>query len=172
MSEFLERVLLDLREEIKRYSVLATVTLKELRELLAKRTTETTSLTEQLKQLETELKKPHTWHEDKLLTNYELRDAEWHYTAIANTADYDIIAWHIANELDQPITCQIKGNRLESTLTAANMGEPFTVAAGEYEIRTLNVYMGKWAPYAFLAFKAEAAPSRGMLHVTCLKRVG
>ena len=168
----MERAVLDLREELKRHVAFTQVTLKTLREELEKRITDITRLTEEFKRTVEELKKRHTVIEDSVLENYALRDTEWHRSDFSAIGDYDIYAFQVRNETDQPLTVQVMGNRLPSTVGAARLGEVFTVAADDVEIRTLSVYIGKWAPYAYANFKADVAPSRGYVHIAVLKRVG
>lgn len=172
MSELLERVMLDLREELKRYSALTQASLKELRAMFEKSITDITAITTEFKKTVEALKKKGTVVEDSILKNYELRDTAWHKTGFSAIGDYDIYAFQVQNELDQPVTCQIMGNRLPTTVGAAVLGDPFTVSAGGIEIRTLSVYIGKWAPYAYVRFKAESAPTKGLIHITAFKRVG
>jgi hypothetical protein len=172
MSEVLERAVIDLREELKRHVAFTQVMLKTLREELEKRITDLTRITEQFAKTIEELKKHRTVIEEPILENYALRDTAWHYTDFAAIGDYDIYAFQIRNETDQPLTCQIMGNRLKTTIGAASLGDTFTVNPGDSEIRTLSVYLGKWAPYAYIAFKADTAPSKGLVHAVAMKRVG
>lgn len=114
----------------------------------------------------------HTVHEDLILSNYALRDTMPHETDLADVGDYDIATIYVTNMLDKPVTVQVYGSHLASTIKSARIGAAFKVAAGDVEARSISVYSETWTQYMYCVFQAEEAPTLGALSVLVQKRVG
>ena len=170
MSEVLERLLLDLRDRLDRQAALTQASLKEIRDEAKASMTLVTGATEALTRAIAELKKKRTVLEDNVLKSFELRDAEMHFSDVAEVGDYNIFLVLIRNELDKTINIQVLGNSVASSLGAAVLTPTFTVAAGEVAGKTLSVYAGEWVPYACLKYWASEAPTKGYLHASIYKR--
>ena len=80
--------------------------------------------------------------------------------AIKNVAG-KVVTIYIINTLDQTVTVQIKGNRVESTLNASNIGGSFTIGSNSADYRTLVAEQSGILPYIYLELSCSTAPANG-----------
>ena len=105
-----------------------------------------------------------------VLEDYALRDTLTHETDLAEIGDYDVASIFVRNELDQPVRVTPYGNMHETKMNAVALAGESTVEAGKSEAVNLSVYTGAWLPFSHCTFKADAAPTKGALHITYLLR--
>jgi len=109
---------------------------------------------------------------DEILHDYPLRDTDTHTTEISDVGDYDIFSVYVTNELDADVTVTVYGNREPRKSQSARIGESFTVKANDVESRNVSVYSETWTQYVYCTFKASTAPTKGLLHIYVIKRMG
>ena len=109
-------------------------------------------------------------NKNQVMINLEIRDVNTHTSDIADCSDFSVVTIYIANSLDQSITIQVKGNIEDSKSGAVNIGSTFTVAAGDYEARTLEPTDEGWLPYVYFTVVASTEPSLGSVTGTILRR--
>jgi len=71
----------------------------------------------------------------------------------------------VINDLDQDVTVQIKGNRVQSTTGGVNIGSSWTVPAGSSDFKTLTPDTCGWAPYLWVELSCSTAPTSGSIDV-------
>jgi len=146
----------------------------ELKEAIDKLRLDNLKAINELKSALAELLKPKkkvVIEQDALIAK-EIRDTALHRSEIIEIGDFDIITIWVNNELDQPVSVQVKGNFTHSYINAVNIGSAFTVSANSVEARNLSIYREVWLPYSFCEIVAAVAPTKGAIHIKYLKRVG
>jgi len=109
--------------------------------------------------------------EENIIEKLEIRDIKTHISEIADISVFNVVTCLINNELDQPVTVQVKGNITPTTINACNIGDPVTVNAKDVDSINLSIYTNVWLPYIFVEVSCSVAPTSGALHVKLLKRV-
>jgi len=106
----------------------------------------------------------------QLLPEEPVRDTQVHYTEVLEWIEEKAVTIWISNTCDQPVTVQVKGNRLPSRLGAVNVGASFTVAANGQDVRTLTPNTTGWLPYILVEVSYATAPTKGVLTVLAYKK--
>jgi len=75
----------------------------------------------------------------------------------------------VENNLDQPVTVQLLGNRVPGIAGAVGVGSPFTVAAGSTDARTLTPDTSGWLPFITARVQCVIAPSGGTVTIWLIK---
>lgn len=107
---------------------------------------------------------------NQVISGLEIRDTKTYNSDIVNCEDFSVATIYVANNLDQIITIQVKGNIENSKYGAVNIGSTFTVAASDYEARTLEPTDEGWLPYIYFTVVASSIPSLGSVTSTILRR--
>ncbi|MEM2529348.1 MAG: hypothetical protein QXG40_08150 [Ignisphaera sp.] len=76
-----------------------------------------------------------------------------------------IISIYVDNELDQPVTVQVKANRESVFEGSTDVGSPFTVPAGSTDAITLTPDTSGWLPYITVSLVCSTAPASGYVTV-------
>jgi len=106
----------------------------------------------------------------KVLLREPIRDTVVHISDIEEWLEQPALTIWISNACDQPVTVQVKGNRLPSRLGAVNVGSSFTMAADSQDARTLTPNTTGWLPYILVEVSYATAPTRGVLTVLAYKK--
>ena len=67
------------------------------------------------------------------------------------------------NGLDQDVSAQVFGNRANSVTGAVNIGDAFTVTAGDTRAKAITVEGTGMMPYLFVRVTASTTPTSGVL---------
>ena len=113
------------------------------------------------------LKKP---EEERVMTDLEIRDTDPHDSDISDVRNFNLITVFVDNGLDQDVSVQVKGNRVNSVTGAVNIGSALTVAADDRESRTLTPDTSGWLPYIFVTVTASVAPTEDAINVYIIKK--
>ena len=82
---------------------------------------------------------------------------------------HGIVTIYVINSLDQDVTVQIKGNRVQSTTNASKVGASFTIPAGESDFRTLVAEQSGILPWLYVELSCSTAPSDGSVTVYLIR---
>jgi len=110
------------------------------------------------------------YREIEIVRALEIRDTLTHVSEIANVSLYNIQTVSVINELDQPLTVQVKGNWTPTTTHAVDIGASFDVAINTQETRTLTPDTSGWLPFIFVTLTCATAPTKGAVHVRILAK--
>lgn len=77
----------------------------------------------------------------------------------------------VENRLDQDITVQVKGNRIQSTDGAVNIGSSFTVSPSSSNFMTLTPETTGWLPFIYVELKCSTAPTSGDVTAYLIKGI-
>ena len=108
--------------------------------------------------------------ERQVMEDVEIRDTDPHDSDIADVRNFNIITIFVDNDLNQAVSVQVKGNRVNSITGAVNIGSAFTVAADDTESRTLTPDTSGWLPYIFVTVTASVAPTEDAINVYIIKK--
>ena len=108
--------------------------------------------------------------EERIMEDVEIRDTDPHDSDISDVQNFDIITIFVDNDLNQDVSVQVKGNRVNSVTGAVNIGSAFTVAADDRESRTLTPDTSGWLPYIFVTVTAPVAPTEDAINVYINKK--
>jgi hypothetical protein len=75
------------------------------------------------------------------------------------------ITIYVDNGLDQSVTIQIKGNRVQSLTKSVNVGSPFSVPAGSQDARVLTPDTSGFFPYITVSLVCSTAPTTGSVTI-------
>jgi len=110
--------------------------------------------------------------EDQVMESYGIRDTNTHYSKFTPLDMFDVATIYVSNELDADIEVTVYGNWTESTMGAVRIGDSFTVPANSVDARNINIYSNVWMPYSFVSVRALTTPTKGVVHIKYIKRVG
>ena len=82
---------------------------------------------------------------------------------------YGLVTIYVINSLDQTVTVQIKGNRIESTEYSSSVGASFTVASNSVDFRTLIASQSGVLPYIYVEVSCSIAPTSGNVTVYLIR---
>ena len=108
--------------------------------------------------------------EQQVMKDLEIRDTDPHDSDIADCRYFNIITVFVDNDLNESVSVQMKGNRVNSVTGAVNIGSAFTVAADDRESRTLTPDTSGWLPYIFVTVTAPVAPTEDAIDVYIIKK--
>ena len=80
-----------------------------------------------------------------------------------------IVTIYVVNSLNQDVSVQIKGNRIESTENSSNVGSSFTVSAERADYRTLIAEQSGVLPWLYVEVSCSTAPSSGSVDVYLIR---
>lgn len=107
---------------------------------------------------------------DQVFEDEEIRDAVAHNSAVGDCRYFNIIAIWVENGLDQNVSVQVKGNRVNSTAGAVDIGAAFDVATVDRESRTIEPVNAGFLPYIFIEVTAAGVPTAGDLNAYLIKK--
>jgi len=130
------------------------------------------SLGRDLKDLIQKLKFEYEWKlvEEEVIHALEIRDTLWYESKLVHLGISDACTVYIVNELDKDLNVQVYGNRTKTTLNAVKIGDLITAPANDITAINLNVYTNVWTPWSFVKIQAVAPPTKGVVHITYLRR--
>lgn len=83
--------------------------------------------------------------------------------ALIETLKYTSL--YIDNGLNQPVTIQVKANRIKEHAKSVSVGSAFTVPASSQDARSLSLETSGWLPWIMVEAKCDTAPTSGSLTV-------
>ena len=75
-----------------------------------------------------------------------------------------LVTIYIVNNLDQPVSVSVLGNRFISMIGAVKLVGPESVEAGQAYAITLDPRTYGWLPYISLQLKCDVAPTKGRVN--------
>jgi len=75
------------------------------------------------------------------------------------------VTLYVINGLDEDVTVQVRGNRVDSTDDAADVGDSFTVPAESSDFKSLVPEASGITPYVYVTLTCSTAPSSGSVTV-------
>ena len=108
------------------------------------------------------------YKEIDIVKSLEIRDTLTHNSEIADLSLYNHATVYVINELNQPVTVQVKGNWTPIYEGSVNVGTSFDVAAGAHGSRSISVATNNWFPFIWITLTCSVAPSRGAVHAKVL----
>lgn len=109
-------------------------------------------------------------YETQIFTDEEIRDINAHTSSIVDCRIYNLVTFFVINDLDQLVTVQVKGNRVNSASGALDIGSSFTVAASDSGAKAIAALVDGVLPYLFAEITAGVAPSSGDLNCYAEKK--
>jgi len=76
---------------------------------------------------------------------------------------------YVINTLDQSVSVQIKGNRVQSTSNSSSISTAFSVSANSADFRTLVASQSGILPWIYVELSCASAPSTGSVTVYLIK---
>lgn len=110
-------------------------------------------------------------YELHILEDIEIRDTNAHNTDIADCQIYNYVAFFIINDLNQAVTMQIKGNRINSVSGAVDIGSSFSVVATDSGAKAIAGLGDGVLPYMFVTITAAVTPTSGDINCYALRRL-
>ena len=83
-----------------------------------------------------------------------------------------VITVFVDNGLDQPVTVQLRANRVRDYAKSVSIGSAFTVGAGSSDARTLDPNTSGWLPYIMAEVWCSTAPTTGAVDVYLVRAPG
>jgi len=108
--------------------------------------------------------------EDQIFEDEAIRDAVAHNSIIGDSRYFNIITIWVENGLDQNVSVQIKGNRVNSVVGAVDIGAAFNVVTVDREARTMEPTDEGFLPYIFIEVTAAGVPTAGNLNAYLIKK--
>lgn len=108
--------------------------------------------------------------EEQIFADEAITDILAHTSSIANCVGFGLFTVFVDNGLDQQVSVQVMGNRVNSTSGAVTIGASFSVAANDQEARTIDPTDEGYLPYIYLVVTAAVAPTAGVLNAYVIKR--
>ena len=108
--------------------------------------------------------------EKQVFEDEEIRDTNAHNSAVGDCRYFNIITVWVENGLDQNVSVQVKGNRVNSVTGAVDIGTAFDVATVDREARTMEPTDEGFLPYIFIEVTAAGVPTSGNLNAYLIKK--
>ena len=109
--------------------------------------------------------------ETQLFTDEAIRDTNAHNSAVYKS-DYPSLSFFVDNSLDQDVSAQVFGNRVDSVTGAVNIGDAFTVTAGDTRAKAITIEGTGMMPYLFVRVTAGTTPTSGHVNTYVIRWVG
>lgn len=107
-------------------------------------------------------------NETQVFEDEEIRDTNAHNSDVVDCIYYNVITVWVENGLDQDVSVQIKGNRVNSTTGAVDIGTAFDVATVDRDAETITDE--GFLPYIFIEVTAAGVPTTGDLNAYLIKK--
>ena len=108
--------------------------------------------------------------ETQIFEDEEIRDINAHNSDIGACGYFNIITVWVENGLDQNVSVQIKGNRINDTAGAVNIGAAFNTATVDREARTMEPTDEGFLPFIFIEVTAAGVPTLGNLNAYLIRK--
>ena len=108
--------------------------------------------------------------ETQIFEDEEIRDVVAHNSAIGACSYFNVITVWVENGLDQNISVQVLGNRVNSVVGAVDIGDAFVVATVDREARTMEPTDEGFLPFIFIEVTAAGVPTAGDLNAYLIKK--
>ena len=108
--------------------------------------------------------------ETQIFEDEEIRDAVAHNSAIGACSYFNVITIWVENGLDQNVSVQVMGNRVNSVDGAVDIGVAFDVATVDREARTMEPTDEGFLPFIFIEVTAAGVPTAGNLNAYLIKK--
>jgi len=99
-----------------------------------------------------------------------IRDTDVHNSTISNYSEYTMVTFYIDNGLDQDVSVQVFGNRIDSVTKAVYIGLAFNVGAGAATAKAVVASATGIMPYMFVRMTASIAPASGEVNVYAISQ--
>jgi hypothetical protein len=106
--------------------------------------------------------------ESQLFTDKKIRDMNAHNSDIYKS-DYPSLSFFVDNDLDQDVSAQVFGNRVNSVTGAVNIGDAFTVSAGDTRAKAITIDGTGMMPYLFVRVTASTTPTSGHVNTYVIR---
>ena len=108
--------------------------------------------------------------EVRVFDDEEIRDTNAHNSAIGDCSYFNITTIWVENGLDQNVSVQVKGNRVNSVVGAVDIGAAFDVATDDREARTMEPTDEGFLPFIFIKVTAAGVPTDGNLNAYLIRK--
>lgn len=108
--------------------------------------------------------------ETQIFEDEEIIDTNAHNSAIGDCSYFNIITIWVENGLNQDVSVQVKGNRVNSTTGAVDIGDAFDVATVDRKARTLEPVNAGFLPYVYIEVTAAGVPTDGNLNAYLIRK--
>ena len=108
--------------------------------------------------------------EEQIFKDKEITDILAHSSSVGDCRYFNIITVWVENGLDQKVSVQVKGNRVNSVAGAVDIGTAFDVATVDREARTFEPTDEGFLPYIFIEVTAAVIPTSGDLNAYLIKK--
>lgn len=108
--------------------------------------------------------------ETQVFEDEEIRDTNAHNSVIGDCSYFNVITVWVENGLDQNVSVQVKGNRVNSTTGAVNIGTAFDVATVDREARTIEPTDEGFLQFIFVEVTAAGVPTSGNLDAYLIRK--
>jgi len=107
---------------------------------------------------------------EKKILDEAIRDTADHDSSTVPPDFFNVLTLFVENGLDQDVTVQLRGARVDDVTKGTNVGTSFTVAAGSRGFKTYNL-KENLVPFYYARVKASVAPTSGSVVVYAIKRL-
>lgn len=108
--------------------------------------------------------------ETQIFEDEEIRDTNAHNSDIGACSYFNVITVWVENGLDQNVSVQVKGNRVNSVTGAVDIGDAFDVATLDRGARTMKPTVEGFLPFIFVEVTAAGIPASGNLNAYLIKK--
>jgi len=108
--------------------------------------------------------------EEQIFEDEEIRDVLAHNSDVGDCRYFNVITIWVENGLDQNVSVQITGNRVNSVVGAVDIGVAFDVVTLDREARTMDPTDEGFLPYIFVEITAAGVPTTGDLNAYLIKK--
>lgn len=108
---------------------------------------------------------------DRIFKDKEIRDTNAHNSDVVDCINYNVMTIWIENGLDQNISVQVKGNRVNSVTDAVDVGNAFNVATLDREAMTIVPANEGFLPCIFIEVTAAGVPIISNLNAYLIKKL-
>ena len=108
--------------------------------------------------------------EVQVFKDEDIRDTNAHNSVIGDCSYFNIITIWVENGLDDGVSVQVKGNRVNSVVGAVDIGAAFDVATDDREARTMEPTDEGFLPFIFIEVTAAGVPTDGNLNAYLIRK--
>jgi len=108
--------------------------------------------------------------ETQIFEDEAIRDTNAHNSSVGDCSYFKVITIWVENGLDQKVSVQVKGNRVDSVAGAVDIGTAFDVATVDREARTIEPTGEGFLPFIFIEVTAAVIPTTDDLNAYLIKK--
>jgi len=108
--------------------------------------------------------------ESQIFDDEAIRDTNAHNSDVDDCSYFNIITVWVENGLDDGVSVQVKGNRVNSVVGAVDIGAAFDVATDDREARTMEPTDEGFLPFIFIEVTAAGVPTDGNLNAYLIRK--